>query len=104
MSSIIIIHSLHILFILFMGLTPFLNTVFLLKTHFIMSPFLMLHWIFNNDVCFFSLLESYITGKIVKETFIGRLVSPIYNIRSIHIWGITLVLFLITGYKLWIYN
>lgn len=95
-----LLHILHLLFILFITITPFTNNIILLQYHLVIIPFLMIHWILNNDNCFFSTLESLLTGKPVNETFIGRIVKPIYNVQNKHIWIITILLYLVTIIKL----
>ena len=42
----------------------------------------MIHWALNNDTCVLTLIESKLRGKKDNETFMGRLVKPIYNISS----------------------
>ena len=45
-------------------------------------------------------LESYLRGTKDNETFVGRLVKPVYNISSIEIKIITTLLFFYGFYKL----
>jgi hypothetical protein len=45
-------------------------------------PFVFFHWAINDDTCALTILESSLTGKEQKDTFFGRLMSPIYNIDN----------------------
>lgn len=42
----------------------------------------MVHWYLNDDTCALTYLESYITGSPLTDTFIGRLISPIYLVSD----------------------
>jgi hypothetical protein len=97
------VRILHFLFLLFMVLTPFFGNEFLLTYHFITAPFLLLHWITNNDTCALTLIESKITGIKEINTFTGSIIKPIYNAHftNKHFYWITVLLFMITTYRLW---
>lgn len=98
----IIIKAIHLLFVLFIVLTPFFGNEFMLTYHFIAIPFLVLHWITNNDTCALTLLESKVRGVDDDQTFIGNIIKPIYNahLTSKHYYWIMAVLFLITTLRL----
>lgn len=91
----------HALFIAFVLMAPFSNIELLLTYHFIIVPFLWIHWYTNNDVCALTLVESKLRGiKNTSDTYIGSIINPIYNIQHKDYYIITLVLFLITAYNL----
>jgi hypothetical protein len=73
-----------------------------LTYHFITVPFLLLHWVTNNDICALTLLESKLTGVKDENTFVGRIVQPIYNahLESKHYYWISIVLFAVTAFRL----
>ena len=98
-----VIQVIHFLFVLFVLFTPFIGGQLLLTYHFITIPFMLFHWVTNNDTCALSLLESVITGNTEDKTFIGRIVKPIYNghIQSKHYYWICALLFAITTYRLY---
>jgi hypothetical protein len=93
--------------------TPFTNNTWLLIYHFITIPFVVLHWILNNNTCALTLLEHYIRSNGYTEDFnieqcvTYKLISPIYdfnkdyNTYSNFIYTSTLGLWLITCYKLY---
>ena len=60
---------------------------------------IMFHWITNNDSCMLTLLESKLRNKKSNETFMGRLISPVYKVSSFQIRLATLALFLFALYK-----
>ena len=98
-----IIRIIHYLFLAFMIFVPFFGGELLLSYHFITVPFLILHWLTNNDVCALTLIESKLTGKTEDQTFIGNIIKPIYNmhLESKHYYWITAILFAVTTYRLW---
>lgn len=103
-----IISFLHILFLLFVLLTPTTKSKYFLLMHAIFIPFLMLHWIINENVCVLTLLE-----KQAKQNLYGgsynpsddcitcKLIEPVYDFKknneskSILIYTITTLLWCI---------
>ena len=90
-----IIAGLHLLFIIFVTTTPFIsdNPLILLYYCFIMF-FVMFHWYLNNDTCVLTLIEAKLRGTKDNDTFMGRLIKPIYNVSSKEIQYIALSLFI----------
>ena len=108
-----LINLIHLLVILFVIIVPFTNYTFLLMIHAVIVPFIMLHWVLNNDTCAITEAERFVRiqlngGNPVKDTecFTHNLVGPIYNFISENpdyskiTWGITISLWLITMFKL----
>lgn len=95
-----IIKIIHLLIIAFITITPFTNIPFLLERHIILVPFLWLHWITNNDTCSLTVLESYITDTKVTDTFIHKIIGPVYNISNTEIYICTFFLLCISYYKM----
>ena len=52
-----------------------------------------------NDTCALTLLEKYLTGRNDCDTFIGRIVKPVYNISNNNIVFITLSLLTFSSLK-----
>jgi hypothetical protein len=83
-----LIKVLHLLLILFIVITPFLNTNYYLLLHVIIVPFIIIHWIANNNICALTVAEYYITeivtGKPVEQqdSFFARLVEPVYDFKK----------------------
>jgi hypothetical protein len=116
-----VIQFIHFLVILFIIGSPFFGSEYLLSLHFLIVPFIMLHWAMNQSVCALTEIEKLIRGgceskdtffgqvmdPIYKsESFIGRLAAPFYTFEdeeteTLAVWiGLT-GLWLITLYKLW---
>ena len=98
----IIVKTVHTILIAFVVLVPlFSNNELLLTYHFIIVPTIMAHWLTNNNTCALTQLEAFISGKKdTNETFLGKLINPVYAIKDTHIWMIAFVLWLITVFKL----
>jgi len=79
MNIIFIIHT--IIFVTSI-VVPFTRRVEWLKMYSVIIPFVFFHWAINDDTCALTLLESSLTGKEQKDTFFGRLMSPIYKIDN----------------------
>lgn len=91
------IQFIHLLLCIFILLGPFLiKEKELLILYILIVSFVIFHWILSSDVCALTLLEQWVTGKTSDETFVGRLVKPIYNITNRHIMIITVALLLIS--------
>ena len=103
-----IIRLFHILIILFVIITPFIKIPILLLLHILFSFNLMLHWYYNSNNCYFSVLESQLRGLKRKETIIYQFIAPIYNVSTSNlnmiIWCITFLLILLSIYNLYYSN
>lgn len=74
-----IIFFLHSLFIIAMLIVPFTGNREHLEFYSLLVPFLFFHWSVNDDTCALTQLEMAVTGQEKEETFMGRLVGPIYK-------------------------
>lgn len=102
---------LHILFIIFIILAPFSNIKYLLVMHAITIPFMLLHWITNNNTCALTLIERNVRKQLYgssysdSDCFSCRLIEPVYDFANN--MGSLNVFFYITTITLWlvsIYN
>ena len=110
-SIILLITVLHILVIFFVTMAPFLDSNYLLTMHIIVVPFIMLHWILNNNTCSLTVAEKFIReisyGTISddKDCFIYQFIAPIYDFNKNHenyskfIYSVTIILWLISIYN-----
>ncbi len=91
---------------------PFFGNNYFLVLHFICVPFMMSHWVMNDNTCVLSLLELHFRKKLglevdKKDCFTCQLIDPIYDFKannedwSDFIYIITTCLWLITVYKLY---
>ena len=101
-----IIRFLHIVLILFVLLVPFTNNVFLIIINLVIIPFLFIHWITNNDVCFLTDIEKKLRNTTKSsQTFIGSLVGPVFKLKNIDdynrliVYSISLISLLFSYYK-----
>ena len=115
------IRIIHILVRIFILATPFFGGDYLLSLHFLIIPFIMLHWITNQSVCALTEMEKLVRGGCESkdtffgqvmdpiyqsESFVGRLVAPFYTFEdketeTLAVWVGLTGLWLITLYKLW---
>jgi c-di-AMP phosphodiesterase-like protein len=111
-TIIILISVLHILVILFVILIPFSNNDALMFLHVVIVPFIIIHWIYNNNNCCLSVAEKHIrrishgTKSSTKDTFIYQFIAPIYDFNKNHeqysafIYIITLLLWSVSLYNI----
>lgn len=115
--SLRIISLIHILFILFVVLSPISNSNYILMMHLILIPFMVFHWILNDNTCMLTIIERHLRKKIYgdkykeDECFTCNLIEPVYNFIDDYkvfnklIYGVTLSLWLLSGIKLYMkYN
>lgn len=101
------IRVLHIIFIVFYCVIPFVPIDRLEELHILhlaTGPLLFVHWMLNSDECCLTQLECAVTGKPKDDSFFYHLVSPIYHqasdcdVRRM-VWIVSIVLWLITVAK-----
>ena len=95
-----IISFLHLLVVLFVINIPLItDNPFILMYYCFIVFFIMIHWHYSNDACILTVMESKLRGKKHDDTFMGKLIKPIYNVSSKEIQYITLTLFAIAFLK-----
>ena len=98
-----LIGALHLAFIAFMFVAPFTSNPRWLVLHFLTGPLLFLHWYLMDDTCALTLLECHVRGVPADQSFMGRLVGPVYNAAdsdvSSAVWVITLALWAVSACK-----
>jgi hypothetical protein len=78
-----IIKIIHVLVMLFIFGVPFFGGDYLLSLHFIIVPFIMLHWVTNQSVCALTEMEKLVRGGCESgDTFFGQVMDPIYKSES----------------------
>jgi hypothetical protein len=107
-----LIKAIHLAIIIFIVAVPFLNKNYFLLLHIITVPFIMFHWILNNNTCALTLAEHYITEKLTgkpvdpQESFMSNLINPVYDFANNHkdldimLYIVVSILFLISAMKL----
>lgn len=87
---IVLISILHLIIILFILIVPFSDSNYLLFMYCIVIPFIILHWILNNNMCCLTVAENYIRNitngtKInIQDNFTYKLIAPIYDFNKNH--------------------
>jgi hypothetical protein len=100
------ISVIHFLLVMFLVLAPFIADEKWLGIHFIIIPFIMAHWATNQSVCALTEMEKILTGKTQdEETFIGKIVAPVYKFKTkgeetLFTWLALISLWMITLFKL----
>jgi hypothetical protein len=64
-----------------------------LEFYSILIPFLFYHWSVNDDTCALTQAEMYVTGQQKEETFMHRVVSPIYKMEDNDVNNLTKTVF-----------
>lgn len=107
-----IITVLHIIFVLFVVVVPFTSSNYLLVMHAIFIPFLLFHWIINDNTCALTLIERKLRQQISGSDALDddcitcKLIEPVYDFRKNYetfttiIYTITISLWLLSIYKL----
>ena len=98
---------LHIIFFTFVILGPFTNSNYILLLHSMFIPFLLVHWVFNDNTCAITRLKNY--KKINKkekydkerDCLTCKLINPVFDFRKNNmsqsfIYTVTIVLWIIT--------
>lgn len=105
--------TIHIIVIMLVLLIPFTDSNYLLTLYVIFIPFMVLHWILNDNTCCLTVMEKtikeQITGKNVdkNDCITYKLISPIYDFNKNHkefetfTYSLTFILWLTASYKLY---
>lgn len=108
----LLVTVIHFLVVLFVVITPFFGNNYTLLVHSIIVPFIIIHWVYNDDSCFLTTVELSLRQKIYgkpvdkNDCLTCRIISPIYNVTEQHekystfIYIITLLLWSISILKL----
>lgn len=112
--TLMFINMIHFLVILFIIIIPFTNYTLLILIHSIIVPFIMAHWLLNNDNCAITELEKIIRIKIngnnpvnYNDCFSYKIISPVYNFISLNpnhsdlSWAITIIIWIFSLYRLY---
>jgi len=107
-----LITVLHVLVIIFVLGAPFSDSNYLLVMHLIIVPFILLHWVLNNNTCSLTVAEKFIRDTTAgdnmdkEDCFTYKFIAPIYDFNknnnnySSFTYILTIGLWLITVYNL----
>jgi hypothetical protein len=105
-----IINTIHLLVVLAVVFMPFTNSNYLLFLHSIFVPFMILHWVMNNNTCVLTVTEKYIRGVQLddeKDCYTCQLINPVFDVTKNYnkfsnlIYILTIGLWSISSYKLY---
>ena len=88
-----IIFAIHLFFLIGILVVPFTNNRQNLEFYSILIPFIFYHWSVNDDTCALTQAEMFVTGKEKEQTFMGRVVGPIYKMEDNDVNNFTKTLF-----------
>lgn len=81
-----IVKILHLLLVIIILIIPFLNYNSYLFFYIIFIPFILLHWLTNNDTCVLTLIEKKLRNVKTKEEeeqcFTQQLISPVFTFAN----------------------
>jgi hypothetical protein len=112
-SILLLINVLHMIVIVFVLGAPFSDSNYLLFMHALIVPFILLHWVLNNNTCSLTVAEKYIRSKSYgidakeDECFTYQFIAPIYdfnknyNSYSYFSYSLTIGLWVLTMYRLY---
>ncbi len=79
----------HLIFTLFILVTPFTNSNYFLLLHMVFVPFLMIHWIFNDNTCAITTAERIIKKRILGDKYVDdedcftcQIIEPVFDLRK----------------------
>ena len=75
-----IIFYIHVLILLGGIFIPFVGAKEMLELYSLIIPFVFYHWLMNDDTCFLTQVEVWVTNEEKDKTFMGRIMGPVYNV------------------------
>lgn len=82
------INIIHLIVILIIIIIPFSCSNYLLSFYVIVVPFILLHWVMNDNTCCLTVLEQNIRSNIngseinKEDTYMHKLIAPIYDFKK----------------------
>ena len=98
-----IIEIIHVFVVLFVVMIPLgQRRLWLMDVmHLTVVISLLLHWGFNNDTCALTQIESWFRDIPVTESFVHRIVSPVYLLPDASVTTMTWVIFGLAVVNVW---
>ena len=105
-ALLLFINIIHLMVILIILIVPFSGSNYYLFSYIILVPFIILHWVLNNNSCCLTLMEQRIRERITgepintHETYMHKLIGPIYDFKkdnndlSFYIYTASIILWL----------
>ena len=99
-----IIFVIHLLVVLFVIFAPFFAKGPLLILTAVFLPTLLIHWSANDSSCCLTLAESWLRGCEKDQTFLEKIMGPIYILPPEHkswVFWLTVALWILTIWRLY---
>ena len=81
-----IVSFIHIIYILFVVATPFTTSTYFLLLHAVTVPFMIAHWLCNDNTCVLTIIERKLRGmekdKDDNDCFTCKLIEPVYDFNK----------------------
>ena len=104
MIAVILIRLIHALIIIWALVAPFSSNKRLLVSYVTITPFIVLHWILNDNVCLLSTIESNMRGIDRTESFVHNVIAPVYDVHESVvgnlIWAYTVITWIYAASKI----
>lgn len=78
----IIVSWIHGLFVAMMLYVPFFGSTQMMLHYVMFIPLLFVQWYMNDHNCLFTDFEHWLRDIPHNQTFIGRVIHPVYNINQ----------------------
>lgn len=79
----------HLCMVILVMAIPFTNSPYFLLLHSVFIPFMILHWVTNNNTCVLTTAEKYFKNVKTKEDeedcFTCKLIYPIFDFKKNHV-------------------
>lgn len=98
--TIMIIQILHLLLILYVLYGPLLKNPLNMFVYLLIIPMLVLHWVFNNNSCMLTILESKMRNISLDKGFIYRVITPIFKINHLELSNV--IYFVTITWWIWV--
>ena len=96
-----VIGLVHLAYVTWVLVTPFVGNFQSRLLHAIVVPFMVLHWLLNEDTCVLTLVESALRGIPKPDSFFQQLLGPVHNFdASPMVWVATALLWLVDVHAL----
>lgn len=82
MAAADIVYAAHLAIVVFTLTGPFLTSPKMQVLHAWFCVCLLFHWLIHDNKCSLSITESLLRGRPYTETFMHRIVGPVYDISE----------------------
>jgi hypothetical protein len=83
-----IVKAVHAALVIYIVGAPFICSNFMLTFYVVVVPFIVVHWITNNNKCILTVMEKKLREAngdkcdSHEDTFLGKLITPVYDVHK----------------------